>query len=127
MEIQIALAGNSADTAKYRASLVARGFNIKIQDQRVMIEGDLKTIPGDPASNDFTAVKNFYDSTDALRAVLEVELDSGENVEYSVRAKINIGSPTETTAYWFSVHSSNVDDKVELVDSLMTQLYGSAN
>lgn len=48
MEIQLALAGNSADTAKYRTALVARGFAVKIQDVRKVQDGELKSFPGDP-------------------------------------------------------------------------------
>lgn len=127
MELQISLAGNSKDTAKFKSELVAKGYVIRIATETSMENGELVERPGALDSKDESAYKTFKDAEGKIRAELQVSLDAGENVEYTVRAKVNIGTADETTSYCFSVHQHNVDDKLEVFDKLMTQLYGQPN
>lgn len=114
MEIQLAVAGTAKDAENFKADLVAQGYVLK---QRV----------DDDGKPDEAAYKTFKDSTGAIRAQLRMEFYGENNVEFNGRAQIHIGQPNETTAYWFSVHRSNVTDKLKVFDELMTQLYGPAN
>jgi hypothetical protein len=127
MEMQLALAGDRNDTEKFKAVLVAQGYEIRTKDKDTIQDGQIVVLPGDPDSKDLAAYKTFKDSAGVVRAELQMSLDDGGNVEYSGRARINIGEPDQKTAYWFSVHQHNVDDKLEVIDALMTKLYGQPN
>lgn len=102
MKIQLAVAGSKGETEHFRYYLTSHGYKL------------VTTESGGQA-----AIREFVDDQQVLQARITVTFETAGYDEYSVDVEYRMGTDKPMRASWFSVHSSNVADKLRMVDNLL--------